>query len=166
MSDHRQTLLPPIRRDDLPADCREAAALLNQGCICRSVDSRRLKRALEAGGVAHEALSSSHPHLFSHTQVYVAQAHLDFMADLIGAIERVVALPGWQARVLANAPAIAGHIPRAAGVFMGYDFHLGDDGPRLIAKPYGKRVWRSLPQMKRTREIDVVLEFFAESDPR
>ena len=132
MNDHARTLVPPIRRDDLPADCREAAALLNRGCICRSVDSRRLKRALEAGGVAHEALSSSHPHLFSHTQVYVAQAHLNFMADLIRAIERVVALPGWQARVLADAPAIARHVPNAASVFMGYDFHLGDDGPRLI----------------------------------
>ena len=38
--------------------------------------------------------------------------------------------------------------------------------PRLITKPYGKRVWRSLPPMKRTREIDVVLGFFAESDPQ
>ncbi len=126
------TVPAAMRREDLPADCRAAAALLNQGCVCRSVDSRRLKRALEAGGVAHEALSSSHPHLFSHTQVYVAQAHLDFMADLVRAIERVVALPAWQARVLADAPAIASHIPRAASVFMGYDFHLGDDGPRLI----------------------------------
>ncbi|MBA3903622.1 MAG: helicase [Rhodocyclaceae bacterium] len=33
--------------------------------------------------------------------------------------------------------------------------------PRLIAKPYGKRVWRSLPPMRRTRELDEVLEFFA-----
>ena len=43
------TLQATMRRDQLPADCREAAALLNQGCICRSVDSRLLKRALEAG---------------------------------------------------------------------------------------------------------------------
>ncbi|MFZ2853923.1 MAG: ATP-dependent DNA helicase [Rhodocyclaceae bacterium] len=33
--------------------------------------------------------------------------------------------------------------------------------PRLISKPYGKRVWRSLPPMKRTRELDDVLAFFA-----
>ncbi|MGL5630767.1 MAG: helicase C-terminal domain-containing protein, partial [Azovibrio sp.] len=32
--------------------------------------------------------------------------------------------------------------------------------PRLITKPYGKRVWRSLPPMKRTRELGEVLEFF------
>lgn len=32
--------------------------------------------------------------------------------------------------------------------------------PRLISKPYGKRIWRSLPPMKRTRELDDVLAFF------
>ncbi len=32
--------------------------------------------------------------------------------------------------------------------------------PRLITKPYGKRVWRSLPPMKRTRELDEVIAFF------
>jgi ATP-dependent DNA helicase DinG len=36
--------------------------------------------------------------------------------------------------------------------------------PRLISKPYGKRVWRSLPPMKRTRELDDVLAFF-EAEP-
>ena len=33
--------------------------------------------------------------------------------------------------------------------------------PRLITKPYGRRVWQSLPPMKRTRELQVVLDFFA-----
>ncbi|PWT70935.1 MAG: helicase [Proteobacteria bacterium] len=32
---------------------------------------------------------------------------------------------------------------------------------RLIAKPYGRRMWQSLPPMKRTRELDEVLRFFA-----
>ncbi len=34
--------------------------------------------------------------------------------------------------------------------------------PRLISKPYGKRIWRSLPPMKRTRELNDVLVFFQE----
>ncbi len=33
--------------------------------------------------------------------------------------------------------------------------------PRLISKPYGRRVWQSLPPMKRTRELAEVLSFFA-----
>ncbi|MDT3735412.1 MAG: ATP-dependent DNA helicase [Denitratisoma sp.] len=32
--------------------------------------------------------------------------------------------------------------------------------PRLITKPYGKRVWRSLPPMRRTREEDEAVAFF------
>ena len=34
--------------------------------------------------------------------------------------------------------------------------------PRLISKPYGRQVWQSLPPMKRTRELQVVLDFFAQ----
>ncbi|MBW7900252.1 MAG: ATP-dependent DNA helicase [Rhodocyclaceae bacterium] len=37
--------------------------------------------------------------------------------------------------------------------------------PRLITKPYGKRVWRSLPPMKRTRELAEVIDFFAAEVP-
>ena len=37
---------------------------------------------------------------------------------------------------------------------------------RLIDKPYGKRLWRSLPPMKRTRELDDVIAFFAEAAER
>ena len=32
--------------------------------------------------------------------------------------------------------------------------------PRLINKHYGKRIWRSLPPMKRTRALDEVIAFF------
>jgi ATP-dependent DNA helicase DinG len=32
--------------------------------------------------------------------------------------------------------------------------------PRLVAKHYGRRIWRSLPPMRRTRALDEVLAFF------
>ena len=32
--------------------------------------------------------------------------------------------------------------------------------PRLISKPYGKRIWQSLPPFKRTRDTNEVVEFF------
>jgi ATP-dependent DNA helicase DinG len=31
--------------------------------------------------------------------------------------------------------------------------------PRMITKPYGKRVWQSLPPMRRTRVLDEVVAF-------
>jgi len=33
--------------------------------------------------------------------------------------------------------------------------------PRLVDKPYGRRIWQSLPPMKRTRELEEVIGFFA-----
>ena len=36
--------------------------------------------------------------------------------------------------------------------------------PRLITKSYGKKIWQSLPPMKRTRELAEVEAFFARSD--
>jgi ATP-dependent DNA helicase DinG len=37
---------------------------------------------------------------------------------------------------------------------------------RLVDKPYGRRIWQSLPPFKRTREIDVVREFYEENGKR
>ena len=131
MSNSPTTPAAPI----LPADCRAAAESLNRDCVCNSVDHERLRLALaggDGGGISLAELLDGRPHLFSPTQVYVAQTHLDFMAELIAAIERVVATDAWHERVLAHAPAIARHRAAAAGVFLGYDFHLGADGPRLI----------------------------------
>ena len=58
---------------------------------------------------------AARPHLFSDTLVYVARAHSQAMARLIEVVERVTTLPGWKARVLAHAPAIARHAPASAG---------------------------------------------------
>jgi ATP-dependent DNA helicase DinG len=33
--------------------------------------------------------------------------------------------------------------------------------PRLISKPYGRRIWQSLPAMRRTRVLEEVTDFFA-----
>lgn len=38
--------------------------------------------------------------------------------------------------------------------------------PRLISKPYGKRIWQSLPPFKRTRDTNEVVEFFRNLPPR
>jgi ATP-dependent DNA helicase DinG len=34
---------------------------------------------------------------------------------------------------------------------------------RLVDRPYGRRIWQSLPPMRRTREVEEVVEFFAKS---
>jgi hypothetical protein len=37
--------------------------------------------------------------------------------------------------------------------------------PRVISKPYGKRIWQSLPSFKRTREQADVIAFFQNPPP-
>jgi hypothetical protein len=64
--------------------------------------------------------------------VFVSRRQVDAMAEVVAAVEETVALPGYRQAALAHAPEIARHDPGTRGVFMGYDFHLGADGPRLI----------------------------------
>lgn len=108
---------------------------LNADCTCITLDVAKLCRALE--GVVGDPsfcqeLVKSHPHLLSAQPLYLSKAHADSMQALITAIEIVAAHPAYQAAVLAYAPEIARFQPGARGVFMGYDFHLGPDGPKLI----------------------------------
>jgi hypothetical protein len=57
---------------------------------------------------------------------FVSAEHVQRMARLVAAVERVVALPAYRAHVLAWAPESARHRCAAPGVFLGYDFHLGE----------------------------------------
>ena len=96
-------------------------------------ERQALTPALEAGGQLDFAvLSASHPALFSPAELHIAPATLQAMADLIAAIESVVARPAYQQRVLAWGPASAQKPVAARSVFFGYDFHLAGSGPKLI----------------------------------
>lgn len=96
-------------------------------------DRQALKAALEAGGkLDFAALETTHASLFSPARVSIPPATALAMADLIGAIEAVVALPAYQQQVLAWAPEAAQAPIAARSVFFGYDFHLAADGPKLI----------------------------------
>jgi glutathione synthase/RimK-type ligase-like ATP-grasp enzyme len=54
------------------------------------------------------------------------------MGGIVDAIEAATKLPGYRDAVLSWAPEIAQRDFGPAGALMGYDFHLGDDGPKLI----------------------------------
>lgn len=106
---------------------------LNADCFCVSLDTQALRRAIEADPATQGLsglIAERCPHLFAALPVFVSRQHVDAMAKVIRAVEEVAALPAYQDAVLARAPAIARHDPGTAGVFMGYDFHLGADGVR------------------------------------
>jgi hypothetical protein len=119
-----------------------------------------LQQALRAQGEEWQALVAERcPHLFAAAPVFVTNAQLRQMHDVIAAVERVVRLPAWlSGRPLPNPdettshstkPAsgqVASYLPQVGegtnaalpahlnnlGVFYGYDFHLNEQGAHLI----------------------------------
>ena len=113
----------------------DAVERLNIDCLCRTVDFAALNVALEreVGDAGFAAdLARTHPGLLARQPVYLSATHAARMREIITAIEGVARLPAYREAVLAHAPEIARFDPGPVGVFMGYDFHLGPDGPQLI----------------------------------
>lgn len=108
---------------------------LNTDCTCITLDRDALCKAAEqiVGDPAfcHD-LITTHPHLLSAQPMFLSAVHAAQMQEIITAIETVAALPAYRQSVLATAPEIARYQPGPIGIFMGYDFHLGETGPRLI----------------------------------
>ncbi|MFZ6748779.1 hypothetical protein [Undibacterium sp. Ren11W] len=116
-----------------------AIELLNEQCFCISLQEGALEQALQdeltlPGAENIFALISERcPHLFSARPVFISSSQAERIAQVVQAIESVVALPAYRAAVLDYAPEIARHTPRGArGVFFGYDFHVNAERIALI----------------------------------
>lgn len=118
-----------------PAIGNQLAEALNRDCYCIAVDKNKLHTSLEAhlkeSGLP-EKLLHSHRRLFADSPVFLWQGHIKKMAQLIQAVEQVTRNDAYRKFVLARAPDQASQDPGAKGVFFGYDFHLGENGPQLI----------------------------------
>ena len=79
-----------------------------------------------------DLIQQRQPALFSAADLTIPAATHQALSEAVRAIESAIALPAYQAQVLAQAPALARLPTQARGVFMGYDFHLAVDGPKLI----------------------------------
>jgi hypothetical protein len=79
-----------------------------------------------------EQMRAQQPQFFSSAGVTIAAGPMQAMAEIITAIESVIAMPAYQRHALAQAPEIARLPVKSHGVFMGYDFHLTEAGPKLI----------------------------------
>ena len=95
-------------------------------------DFLRLERAAGQHALRADPRYATRANLFADSTVHASSEHLRLMARTVAAVEHVAVLPAFRQRVLAHAMPIAQHPPRCAGVFLGYDFHLTTNGPRLI----------------------------------
>lgn len=104
-----------------------AAERLNNACFCSSLDKAALRQALstELGSeqICH-LVEQRCPYLFSARPVFISDTQAAQIAQVVSAIESVVAMPAYRQLVLSDAPEIARHAPAGArGAFLGYDFH-------------------------------------------
>lgn len=120
--------------DDDPGS-HDIDAVLNRECFCITLERDDLRSAVRAQAGdpdLADALLAARPHLFSGSPVFLSRRDFSAMREVVAAIEAAAAIPAYRQAVLAWAPEIARRDYGPRGAFMGYDFHLGADGPRLI----------------------------------
>jgi hypothetical protein len=114
---------------------RSLASQLNQDCACYSLDMDTLRQSLQADTVLSAwwpQWQSTHAHLFSRTGLFISRPQLHAMQEAVQVLHAAMRLPAWREQALAQAPELARTRMGPHGVFMGYDFHLTESGPRLI----------------------------------
>ncbi|PDT90493.1 hypothetical protein CO669_09950 [Bradyrhizobium sp. Y36] len=119
--------------DVLPASA--IPDLLNRECFCITLDHDALCREVEREAGDREicaSLARERPNLFSNAPVFLSEAVTRAMARIVRAIETVAEVPAYQDASLSWAPPIAARNFGPRGSFMGYDFHVGSGGPKLI----------------------------------
>jgi hypothetical protein len=111
------------------------AESLNLGCLCSTLRPDLLRAGLHVPGTESDwpwDLRTLRPHLFSATPVFISAHDHSMISRTVAALHRIAALPEYRAAALARATSIALGEFGPEGAFMGYDFHLGAEGPRLI----------------------------------
>jgi len=127
--------LPRDRAPARPEPDRLRADYFNRECRCNTLDWQALLAELlgqPEGDALVRMLTEERPHLFATAPIFVPAACVLQQQRVIEAVERVVGLDSYRDRVLTYAPAAARCERSAQGVFLGYDFHLGPEGSRLI----------------------------------
>jgi hypothetical protein len=108
---------------------------LNQECYCITLDRKVLNTNFQdqLAETRNNPIGANELNkLFSATPVFVSKTEIETMERIVEAIESAAKLLPYQEQVLSWAPEIATFDPGPIGAFMGYDFHLGSDGPQLI----------------------------------
>ncbi len=111
------------------------AEALNRDCVCNTLKQQRLRTNLESDpslwGLL-DTITHTRPHLFSDTVVFISDKTERQIGDAVAAIERIAALPNYQAMALSHAPSMAQSTWGPLGACMGYDFHISSNAAQLI----------------------------------
>lgn len=131
---HRRARLHHLSMNPSTQSSNSIADALNHGCMCHTLDAARLQQELERDpslkGLA-DGIALNQPHLFSDSVVFLSSTTAQAIAQVVSAIEHVMALPAFQTAALKDAPAIAQTAFGPQGAFMGYDFHVDASNPQF-----------------------------------
>ncbi len=124
------------------ANLNNQALTLNEACYCWPVERGDIVQTIipQTPDVDMQALLSERLHYFANTGSFISTTLLFEMTEQIQAIEEVIKLPTYREAVRRQNKNYADHDDRVnengqghtAGAFMGYDFHITEEGPRLI----------------------------------
>jgi hypothetical protein len=126
------------QRGDGPPSGTESDGLaeaLNRLGAAVSVDPERLRTILGPALEGHSpgaSLLDTHPTLLASVPVFLSSTDVDRMRNIVEAVEAVVAMDVYREHALSGLPAAARVDRGAQGAFLGFDFHLSPDGPKLI----------------------------------
>ncbi|MEP3892044.1 MAG: hypothetical protein ABJN69_16425 [Hellea sp.] len=114
-----------------------AAALdLNSQCYCWPVKRESITDAISKEAPAEDMaqMLSERLNYFASTSIFLSPDILRSMTDQVKAIEGVIKLPAYAQAAMkrAEGTAFSPQQPQTPGAFMGYDFHITEEGPRLI----------------------------------
>lgn len=109
----------------------QSANNINRKCICQTLDKSNLEKELSKN-LGNEFILEEFINMFSQTVVYISASTLKEIEDLIVKIETAIQTKTYQDEVLKAVPDVALKDFGTKGVFMGYDFHLTDSGPKII----------------------------------
>lgn len=113
-----------------------AALDLNSACYCWPVERETIVEKIdkEAPAAGMARLLSERQNYFASTSIFLSPEIIKAMTDQIRAIEDVIKLPAYIEAVMKRSEDLdlSLHQRKTAGVFMGYDFHITEEGPRLI----------------------------------
>lgn len=108
-------------------------AQMNRDCLCAPVERRSVLRKIESVSRPAHTLLTDRNALYAGTAVFVRKTDFAEMLRLMEAVETTAAHPTYSAKVVARyRPGLLNIQPATRGLFMGYDFHVTADGPKLI----------------------------------
>lgn len=111
--------------------CTSEVENVNKSCLCKTLDKEVLFKVLGDSPLLKD-LIRERPNLFSNVAIFLSQEEVKQIQNTIFAIEEIIQSPTFQKKVLENTSEVARMDFGTKGVFMGYDFHLTEDGPKLI----------------------------------